>query len=470
MTDKSSSRYAPGGPSAERPFHLVSEDATRAAAPLQADLAIIGGGMVGMSLAIACSEHGIKTALIEAEPAPALTDRGYDGRSSAIAYGSQQVLKAIGVWDLLKDQAQPILDIRVTDGGGDQRDARRPGGVSPFFVHYSHRDLAGDAAPPQSGDARPVDAPPFGYIVENRVSRVAMFERLQACPNVTHIAPATALSFKLDAERALVSLSDGRQVEAALVVAADGRHSALRGFAGIGISESDYRQSAIVCTVVHEKPHHGVAHEHFLPAGPFAMLPMTDDRDDDGRIRHRSSIVWTEDPRLVPMLLALDDDAFGAEIERRFGLTLGRVRPLGPRFSYPLKLLVAEKYLADRLVLVGDAAHGIHPIAGQGFNLGVRDVAALAEVLVDARRLGQDIGSPLVLERYARWRRFDNLLLVGVTDGLTRLFSNDLPPLRLARDLGFALFNKLRPVKRLAMRHAMGLVGNLPKLVRGEPL
>ncbi|MDY0882232.1 UbiH/UbiF/VisC/COQ6 family ubiquinone biosynthesis hydroxylase [Dongia soli] len=462
MTDIDS----PRGPAAERPFHLVSEDtAATATPPLRVDLAIIGGGMVGMSLAIACSEHGIKTALIEAEPAPALTDRGYDGRSSAIAYGSQQVLKAIGVWDLLKDQAQPILDIRVTDGGGDQRDARRPGGVSPFFVHYSHRDLAEDGTAAQSGEA-----PPFGYIVENRISRVALFERLKACPNVSHIAPATAMSFKLDAERAQVSLHDGRRIGAALVVAADGRQSALRGFAGIGISESDYRQSAIVCTVVHEKPHHGVAHEHFLPAGPFAMLPMTDDRDDEGHVRHRSSIVWTEDPRLVPMLLALDDDAFGAEIERRFGLTLGRVRPLGPRFSYPLKLLVAEKYLADRMVLVGDAAHGIHPIAGQGFNLGIRDVAALAEVLVDARRLGQDIGSPLVLERYARWRRFDNLLLVGVTDGLTRLFSNDLPPLRLARDLGFALFNKLKPAKRLAMRHAMGLVGDLPKLVRGKPL
>ncbi len=437
---------------------------------LKVDLAIIGGGLVGMSLAIACSQHGIVTALVEAEPAPSLTDRGYDGRSSAIAYGSQQVLQAIGAWDQLKGVAQPILDIRVTDGGGVQRDARRAGGVSPFFVHYSHRDLLeGDL---QEGDGlRTAEGPrPFGFIVENRLSRIALLERLKACANVTHIAPATAAALDLNADRGLVTLADGRRIEAALVVAADGRHSALRGFAGIGISEFDYRQSAIVCTVRHERPHHGVAHEHFLPAGPFAMLPMTDGVDADGRAVHRSSIVWTEDPRLVSMLLALDDDAFGTEIERRFGLTLGHVRPLGPRFSYPLKLLVAEKYLADRLVLVGDAAHGIHPIAGQGFNLGVRDIAALAEVLVDARRLGQDIGSPLVLERYARWRRFDNLLLVGVTDGLTRLFSNDLPPVRLVRDLGFALFNKLKPVKRLAMRHAMGLVGDLPKLVRGEPL
>ncbi|MET1027496.1 MAG: UbiH/UbiF/VisC/COQ6 family ubiquinone biosynthesis hydroxylase [Dongiaceae bacterium] len=447
-----------------------AQDRLTVTAPLKADLAIIGGGLVGMSLAIACAENGITTVLVESEPAPVLTDRSYDGRSSAIAYGSQQVLQAIGAWGYLKDAAQPILDIRVTDGGGDQRDARRSGGVSPFFIHYSHRDLAGhdDARAPESAKVPPVR--PFGYIVENRASRIGLLQRIGTCPGITHIAPATAVSVDLKDEGRLVKLADGRQIEASLVVAADGRQSRLRGFVGIGISEFDYRQSAIVCTVSHELPHHGVAHEHFLPAGPFAMLPMTDIEGDDGRMLHRSSIVWTEDPRLVPMLLALGDDAFGAEIERRFGLSLGRVRPLGPRFSYPLKLLVAEKYLADRLVLVGDAAHGIHPIAGQGFNLGVRDIAALAEVLVDARRLGQDIGSSLVLERYARWRRFDNLLLVGVTDGLTRLFSNDLPPVRLVRDLGFALFNKLKPVKRLAMRHAMGLVGDLPKLVRGEPL
>ena len=213
-----------------------------------------------------------------------------------------------------------------------------------------------------------------------------------------------------------------------------------------------------------------MAHEHFLPVKPFAMLPMVDDVDAAGVPRHRSSIVWTEDPRLAPMLLALDDDALAAEILRRFGDTLGAVRPIGPRFSYPLKLLLADAYVKDGLALVGDAAHAIHPIAGQGFNLGVRDVAALAEILVDAHRLGLDLGSLAVLEGYARWRRFDNLLLAGVTDGLTRLFSNDLPPVRLARDLGFFLFNKAKPLKRLAMRHAMGVIGDLPRLVRGLPL
>jgi 2-octaprenyl-6-methoxyphenol hydroxylase len=441
-----------------------SASAALPADPIRADLAVIGGGLAGMTLAIACASHGIRTVLVEAETLPSLTDQSYDGRSSAIAYGSQRVLAAIGAWPYLQDHAQPIRDIRVTDGSGFQRDARRPGGISPFFVHYNHRDL------PAAQSVGGHEQPPFGYIIENRVSRVGLIERLKQVPEIIHVAPAMATAVELGAERATVSLADGRQIVTRLVVAADGRKSALRGFAGIGSSEFDYHQTAIVCTVAHDADHHGVAHEHFLPAGPFAMLPMVDGPDDAGVLRHRSSIVWTEDPRLVKMLLALNDDEFGIEIERRFGLSLGRVRPLGPRFAYPLKLLVAERYVGNRLVLVGDAAHGIHPIAGQGFNLGVRDVAALAEVLVDAARLGQDLGNPLVLERYARWRRFDNLLLAGVTDGLTRLFSNDLAPVRLVRDLGFALFNKLPPVKRFAMRHAMGLVGDLPKLVRGQPL
>ncbi len=239
--------------------------------------------------------------------------------------------------------------------------------------------------------------------------------------------------------------------------------------AAITARQFGYRQTAIVCTVTHEKPHNGVAHEHFLPAGPFAMLPMTDEVLADGR-RHRSSIVWSEDPRLVPMLLNLDDDAFGKEIERRFGMSLGQVRPLGPRFSYPLTMTLADTYVRERFALTGDAAHGIHPIAGQGFNLGVRDVAALAEVLVDAARAGLDLGSMEVLERYARWRRFDNLMLSTFMDGLTRLFSNDFAPLRLARDVGFAIFNRTMPLKRLAVRHAMGIVGKLPRLVQGRPL
>ena len=448
----------------------------------EAELIVVGGGLVGLTLAIACAEGGIQTIVIEAEPAEALTSTAYDGRSAAIAYGSQQVLTAIGAWDAIAPHAQPILDIRVTDGGW------RTKGESHAYVHYSHLDLQTDrrpdnAAPPQRitmpdgkevvlacDPPAPSHEPPFGYIVENRITRIALLARARTCANLTHIAPNTVTALDVTSEAAQVTLNDGRVLTARLVVAADGKHSALRRMAGIQVREFGYRQTAIVCTVTHSKPHGGLAHEHFLPAGPFAMLPMIDESLADGSVRHRSSIVWSEDPRLVPMLLKLDDDAFGKEIERRFGLSLGPVRPLGPRFSYPLTMTLADSYVRPRFALTGDAAHGIHPIAGQGFNLGVRDVAALAEVLVEASRAGLDLGSMDVLERYARWRRFDNLMLSTFMDGLTRLFSNDVGPLRLVRDIGFALFNRTMPLKRIAMRHAMGIVGKLPRLVQGRPL
>ena len=455
------------------------------AAPINADLIVVGGGLVGLSLAIACAEGGIDTLVIEAESPDTLTNPNYDGRTCAIAHGSQQVLTAIGAWEAMAPHAQPIVDIRVTDGGWHIK------GESRAYVHYASGDLEQRrAAPGAEGDAPlPASLPgergavilacepdaqprttPFGYIVENRVTRVALLARAKQCAKLTHVAPHLVTSLDLAADAARVTLDDGRVFAGRLVVAADGKQSALRRMAGIASRNSDYRQTAIVCSVSHEKPHRGVAHEHFLPAGPFAMLPMTDKVLADGSVRHRSSIVWSEDPRLVPMLLKLDDEDFGREIERRFGLSLGRILPLGPRFSYPLTMLLADTYAKDRFALVGDAAHGIHPIAGQGFNLGVRDAAALAEILVEGQRAGLDIGSMQVLERYIRWRRFDNLMLSSFMDGLTRLFSNDFAPLRAARDAGFYLFNRLPPLKRLAMRHAMGVVGKLPRLVQGKPL
>ena len=425
----------------------------------QPEIAIVGGGLVGMTLAAATSGAGIETALIEAEPLESLTEATFDGRSSAIAYGSQQVLTGVGAWRYLEAEAQPIEEIRVSDGGWRGRRHE-----SPFFVHYSHRDL-----PPGAIAAHA--QPPFGWIVENRAIRRGLMQRLSECGSLTHIGSARVTDIGFASEgRAVLKLQDGHSVQARLVIAADGRHSAVRRLAGIGFKEFGYNQIAIVCTVAHERPHHGTAHEHFLPAGPFAMLPMTDGPDPDGGTTHRSSIVWTEDPRIAPWLLSLDDAGLATEIERRFGATLGKLKPIGPRFSYPMRLLLADTYAKDGVALVGDAAHAIHPVAGQGFNLGVRDVAALAEALVDAHRLGLDLGSLAVLENYARWRRFDNLLLTGFTDGLVRLFSNDLPPIRLARDLGFYAFNLMKPLKRFAMRHAMGTVGELPRLVRGLPL
>ncbi len=449
----------------------------------EAELIVVGGGLVGLTLAIACAEGGIRTIVVEAESAEALTGTAYDGRSAAIAYGSQQVLAAIGAWDGIAPHAQPILDIRVTDGGWQIQ------GESHAYVHYSNRDLKSEVGSrksegtnlscetePLSRDGLTSDfrlqtsEPPFGFIVENRITRIALLARAKDCANLTHIAPQTVTALDLTGHAARLTLDDGRVLAAQLAVAADGKQSALRRLAGIQSRQFGYHQTAIVCTVTHERPHGGVAHEHFLPAGPFAMLPMTDEIMPDGKVRHRSSIVWSEDPRLVPMLLKLEDEAFGKEIERRFGLSLGEVRPLGPRFSYPLTMTLADSYVRERFALTGDAAHGIHPIAGQGFNLGVRDAAALAEVLVEASRAGLDLGSMDVLERYARWRRFDNLMLSTFMDGLTRLFSNELGPLRLARDLGFAIFNRTMPLKRLAMRHAMGIVGKLPRLVQGRPL
>lgn len=441
-----------------------------------AELLIVGGGLVGLTLAIACAEGGIETVVVEAESPDTLTNPNYDGRTCAIAHGSQQVLAALGAWEAMAPAAQPILDIRVTDGGWHVK------GESRAYVHYASGDLEpGGAAPlpaavpAENGEAILSCEPapprtPFGYIVENRVTRVALLGRAKTCAKLTHVAPHLVTSLELSAEAGRVTLDDGRVFTARLVVAADGKQSALRRMAGIAARNSDYKQTAIVCSVTHTRPHRGVAHEHFLPAGPFAMLPMTDEILADGSLRHRSSIVWSEDPRLVPMLLKLDDAEFGKEIERRFGLSLGRILPLGPRFSYPLTMLLADAYAKERFALVGDAAHGIHPIAGQGFNLGVRDVAALAEILVEGKRAGLDIGSMQVLERYVRWRRFDNLMLSSFMDGLTRLFSNDLPPLRLARDAGFFLFNRIPPLKRLAMRHAMGVVGKLPRLVQGKPI
>jgi 2-octaprenyl-6-methoxyphenol hydroxylase len=425
------------------------------AGPAETEILIVGGGLVGMAMAAALGGAGIPVTLVESEKLPDLTTETFDGRSSAIAYGSQQVLSGIGAWDYMAAAAEPIRDIRVSDGGWQYREA------SPFFVHYHFADLNPDSVPGAHGAQ-----PPFGWIIENRAVRVGLLKRLAEIAAVTHLPGTRVREIAFEGSFNVVTLEDGTLIRARLVIGADGRTSAVRRMAGIATQELGYKHSAIVCTVTHERPHDGVAHEHFLPVGPFAMLPMTDDAEG----RHRSSIVWTEDPRIIPMLLGLSDDELGGEIERRFGPTLGRIRPVGPRFNYPLKMILASTYIREGLALAGDAAHGMHPIAGQGFNMGVRDVAVLSEVLVDAWRGGADLGSLNVLEHYARWRRFDNLMMLVVTDGLTRLFSNDIGPIRLARDIGFFLFNKAKPLKRLAMRHAMGIVGTLPRLVRGEKL
>jgi len=419
------------------------------------EVLISGGGMVGLTLGVALASAGVDVVVLEPIDPATATNADFDGRSSAIARGTQQLLATLGIWPGMAAAAEPILDIRVSDG-------RIGSATSRLFLHYSGDELAEDKTAP-AGHSPGL---PLGYIVENRVVRTALQARAAEMPTLRVIMPGRLADLDRGSAMAEAALVDGRALRARLMVAAEGRGSPLRRAAGIKVTTWDYPQSAIVCTVAHEAPHHGVAHEHFLPAGPFALLPMVDDANGG----HRSSLVWTERRSLVEAMLALDDAAFGAEMERRFGHSLGRLRPAGRRWSYPLSLMHAERYIAHRLALVGDAAHGIHPITGQGLNLGLRDVAALAETVVEARRLGLDPGDVTVLARYQRWRRFDNTALMLTTDGLNRLFSNDLGPLRLARDLGLAAVNRLPPLKRLFMRHAMGLVGDLPRLIRGEAL
>jgi 2-octaprenyl-6-methoxyphenol hydroxylase len=427
-------------------------------AELDTEVLIVGGGLVGLSLAVALADAGIEVVVVDREDPVEQLDRGFDGRSVAIARGSQQALAGIGLWDHLKDEAEPILDIRVSDG-------RVGAAASPLFLHYDHRDV---------GEG------PLGFIIENRMIRRALHARSGGLTHLTRRAPCRLAGLERGAGRVTARIADdegdedGAQVTAQVAISAEGRDSTLRKHAGIGATKWEYGQSGIVCTVAHERPHHGVAHENFLPSGPFAMLPMTDGEDDADRGArkrvHRSSIVWTECQALVPAMMALDGPAFSGEIQRRFGDSLGALRAIGGRWAYPLSLIHAERYVDHRLALVGDAAHGIHPISGQGLNLGLRDVAALAETLVDAHRLGLDLGAADVLARYQRWRRFDNLLMIAATDSLNRLFSNDLAPVRLARDLGLAAVNRMPPLKKLFMRHAMGLVGDLPRLIRGGAL
>ncbi len=397
-----------------------------------ADVLVVGGGLVGQSLAIALARAGIGVVVVDrAAPSTAL-DPTYDGRASAIAFASQQMLTAIGVWDEV-GQSQPILEIRVSD-----RD-------SPLHLHYDHRGLGGE---------------PFGAMVENRHLRVALNKTAKRT-SVRMLAPASLESLEPDEFGVEARLSDGETLSVRLVVAADGARSQVRGMAGIGVGGWGYGQSGIVTTVAHQRPHNGVAHERFLSAGPFAILPLTG---------NRSSLVWTEPTDMAAEIMALDEERFAEELRARFGDFLGPVEATGPRWSYPLSLQLADRYVAPRLALAGDAAHVMHPIAGQGLNLGLRDAAALAEVIVDATRLGLDPGATDVLARYERWRRLDGLTLLAVTDGLNRLFGTEFAPVALARDIGLAVVDRMAPLKQVFVNHARGTVGKLPRLLRGEQI
>ncbi len=407
--------------------------------PNRTDVIIIGGSLNGSALALALAQGGLRVQVIDALPRATQAAGGFDGRCYAMALASVRMLGALGLWDLLAPGAQPILDIRVSDGRAGE-------GPSPLSLHFDHAEL---------------DEGPMGHMVEDRYLRPALLDALDAHPGIAH-RPGTRVTAQTTGPAAAeVTLDTGETLRAALVVGADGRTGPTAARAGIHRRVTDYRQTALVCAIEHDLPHDGCAHQFFMPSGPLAILPLRG---------NRSSIVWSETHAQARAIQALDDTAYLDVLRPRFGSFRGDIRLAGARYTYPLNMTLADSFIAPRLALVGDAARGVHPIAGQGLNAGLRDVAALAEVAVAAHRRGEDIGQADVLDRYARWRRFDTATLAMATDGFNRLFSNDNPILRLGRDLGLAAVNASPALRRAFMREAAGLTGDVPRLLTGARL
>ena len=396
---------------------------------------IVGGGLNGPALALAAAKAGISVTLIDSLPVKTRKKADFDGRSYAIALGSKRLLHAIGVWDAIAADAQPMLEIKVTDGRAGE-------GPSPWMMHFDHAEI---------------EEGPMGFMVEDRHLRPAFLNAVKADKRITHLAGETVVAQDTGAQ-ASVTLASGKTLTAALIVGCDGRQSGTAERAGIKRVGWGYDQTAIVCAVTHEKPHNGIAHQFFMPGGPLAILPLTG---------NRSSIVWSEDSTRAAEVSARDDAGFLDALRPAFGSFLGEISLTGARFTYPLGLTVAHSFIAPRIALVGDAAHGIHPIAGQGLNSGLRDVAALAEVLENARKRGDDIGSVVTLQDYQSWRRFDTATLALATDTFNRLFSNNNPILRAVRDIGMGAINAAPDLRRRFIREAAGLNGALPKLMQG---
>lgn len=394
------------------------------------DVCIVGAGPVGATLACRLAKEGIRVAIIDRADLPPMEHPDFDGRAYAIAAGPKKLLEEAGVWEVLPLESCPIEDILVTDG--------RPGEpASSLFLEFTRDDAS----------------QPFGWMVEARALRVALNETLHTQPNLTVLAPAEATAER-QADGATVRLHDGRTFRASVVVAADGRKSRLRSQAGIPLTKLSYGQTAIVCAIAHEFPHDNGALEHFLPAGPFAQLPMTGTESHP----YLSAIVWSDKDGVAERFAALPDEVFAREIERRMGNTrLGKVTPVGRRWTYPLSAQYAQRYTDTRLLLVGDAAHGIHPIAGQGLNLGFRDIIALSDIMITAHAKGEDLGGAALLARYQARCRPANMLMLAATDTLDRLFSNNNPVIRLARDLGIAGVNRFPKLRKAFVRHAMGI-------------
>lgn len=413
-----------------------------AANPKISDVVIVGGGFAGLTLALALAGPKAKTqmdvTILDIKPLNTLAASIDDGRASSLVPSSQAMLHALDVWAEIEQHVQPVHSIRVTD-------SRLDAASRPQFLHF--------------GEERRRDDGPLSYMIENRFLNAALAAQVKASSRIKVLAPAHFTSYEALAGHVVVTLKDGTQLKTSLLVGSDGRNSVVRDATGLKTIGWSYDQCGIVTNVAHEKPHNGVAEEHFLPSGPFAILPLTG---------NRSSLVWTEEEGLARHLMSLGDEEFLVELRRRFKDHLGEVTLAGPRWSYPLVMHLARDYVVERVALIGDAAHGIHPIAGLGLNLGLRDVAALAEAIVDAAHLGLDIGGAQVLEKYQVWRRFDNVSTVAMCDGLNRMFSNDNAGLRALRDAGLQMVDGLAPVKRFFSGEASGTSGDTPKLLRGE--
>jgi 2-octaprenyl-6-methoxyphenol hydroxylase len=398
------------------------------------DIAIVGGGLNGPILALALAQAGISTTVIDALTTKVRKNPSFDGRSYAVALTSQRLLNNIGLWGDIKDNAQPMLEIKVSDGRAGE-------GPSPFFMHFDHAEI-------EDG--------PMGYMVQDRYLRRTLLDAITSNPNITHLSDQTVVSQDAANGGITVTLASGKAITARALIGCDGRGSGTAQRAGIKRIGWGYGQTALVCAIEHEKPHGGIAHQFFMPAGPLAILPLTG---------NRSSIVWSETEANATAFNALSDEEYLTMLRPRFGDFLGEISLAGARYSYPLALSMTDRLVADRVALVGDAAHGLHPIAGQGLNAGMRDIAALFQIISEAQKRGEDYGNLAVLKRYEEWRRFDNTALALTTDTFNKLFSNDNPLLRLGRDLGMGLINAVPSLRRVIIREAAGLSGDLPDLM-----
>ena len=399
------------------------------------DLIIVGGGLNGPALALAAAKAGFSVTIVDALPQDTRKMRDFDGRSYALALTSMRLLRKIGVWEAIAENAQPMLEIKVTDGRAGE-------GPSPWMMHFDHAEI---------------EEGPMGYLVEDRHLRRAFLDAMSQSDKITQLSGETVVAQTISAATTNVTLASGKTISGRVLIGSDGRRSGTAQRAGIKRTAWGYDQTAIVCAVSHEKPHGGIAHQFFMPGGPLAILPLTE---------NRSSIVWSETTEKAAAFMTLDDAGFLDALRPAFGSFLGEITLAGQRFTYPLGLSLAESFTANRVALVGDAAHGVHPIAGQGLNAGLRDVAALAQVLTEARGRGEDIGGAQALARYQQWRRFDTATLALATDTFNRLFSNDNPILRATRDIGMGLINKVPSLRRSFIREAAGLTGDLPLLMK----